>query len=67
MNFDKNARNMFWITPAIVALLIALIPTLKYQWPLTIDIYYHIHIAQVYSQYGLTLTDPLIDPGMGQK
>lgn len=63
----KHIKNILWIVPALVALLIALIPTLKFQWPLTIDIFYHIHIAQVYSQYGLTLTDPSIDPGTGHK
>lgn len=68
MKLDKNKiKNLLWITPAIVAFLIALIPTLKFQWPLTVDIFFHIHIAQVYSQYGFTLIDPLIDPGMGYK
>ena len=29
------------------------------------DIFVHIHIAQVYGQYGLVLVDPLIDPPIG--
>ena len=51
----EEFKKFLWIVPAVIAFLIALIPTLTYQWPLTIDIYYHIHIAQVYGQYGLTL------------
>lgn len=64
---NTQIKKYLWITPAIVALLIALIPTLNLQWPLTADIFYQIHLAQVYSQYGLTLTDPLVDPGFGYK
>ena len=68
MKFNKKqVKNLFWVVPAVVAFLIALIPTLKHQWPLTVDIFYHIHVAQVYSQYGLTLTDPFIDPGLRHK
>lgn len=56
-NYRKH-KDKLWITPAIVALLIALIPTINLQWPLSTDIFYHIHIAQIYSQYGFTMTDP---------
>ena len=48
-----------------MAFLIALIPTLTNQWPLTLDIFYHIHIAQIYSHYGFTLIDPLVNPPVG--
>ena len=48
-----------------MAFFIALIPTLTSQWPLTLDIFVHIHIAEIYSQYGLTFIDPLIDPPNG--
>ncbi len=61
----EQLKKFLWIIPAIVAFLIALIPTLTYQWPLTLDIYYHVHIAQVYSHYGLTFIDPLINPPNG--
>ena len=61
----ERLKNFLWIIPGIVAFLVALIPTLTYQWPLTLDIYYHVHIAHVYSQYGLTLIDPLINPPSG--
>ncbi|WJI09802.1 hypothetical protein FGU46_06695 [Methanobacterium sp. CWC-01] len=53
--------------PTVVALLLALIPTLKYQWPLSWDIIYHVQYAKVYSQYGLTLTTPLLNAPVGQK
>jgi len=42
-----------------------LIPTLTNQWPLTLDIFWHIHIAEVYSKYGFTLIDPLVNPPSG--
>ena len=48
-----------------MAFLIALIPTLTNQWPLTLDIFYHILIAQIYSHYGFTLVDPLVNPPTG--
>ena len=53
-------KNYLIIIPAIIAFFIGLIPTLQYGWPLSWDIIHHVHIAEVYSQYGLTLTDPLI-------
>ncbi len=68
MTFSYNQFKKFlWIIPAVMAFLIALIPTLSSGWPLSTDIFYQVHVAQVYGQYGLTLTDPLIDPGMGHK
>ena len=32
---------------------------------MTLDIFVHIHIAQVYSQYGITFVDPLVNPPIG--
>ena len=61
----KQITGLFWIIPGLVAFFIALIPTLMYQWPFTFDIFVHIHIAQVYSHYGFTLINPLIDPPAG--
>lgn len=42
-----------------MAFLIVLIPTVKFQWPLSWDIYYHVHLAQLYLEYGFTYWDPL--------
>ena len=61
----KRITNLLWIVPGIVAFFLALIPTVANSWPLTLDIYTHIHIAQVYSQYGITLIDPLTNPPTG--
>ncbi|MGB7970030.1 MAG: 6-pyruvoyl tetrahydropterin synthase, partial [Methanobacterium sp.] len=61
----KQITGLLWIIPGLVAFLIALIPTLIYPWPFTFDIFVHIQIAQVYSHYGFTLIDPLIDPPVG--
>lgn len=41
-----------------MAFLIVLIPTLKFQWPLSWDIYYHIHLTKIYLVNGFTLWDP---------
>lgn len=59
--------KLIWIIPAITAFIIALIPTLKYQWPLSWDIIYHIQYAMIYTKYGFTLTDPLLNAPFGQK
>lgn len=56
MNPNKHDKFLIAI-PAIIMLFIALIPTLKSQWPLSWDIVYHIGFAKIYSQYGLI--DPL--------
>ena len=56
-NFNTN---FIIIIPAVIAFCIGLIPTLQYGWPLSWDIIHHVHIAEVYANYGLTLTDPLI-------
>lgn len=68
MDLSKNSlKKLLWVIPAIAAFLIALIPTLKYQWPLSWDIIYHIQYAKVYAAYGFTLTDPLLNAPLGQK
>ncbi len=54
-----------WIIPAVVAFFIALIPTLTNQWPLTVDIFVHVRAAEVFSHYGLTFVDPMINPPRG--
>lgn len=45
--------------PAIMAFVIVFIPTLKFQWPLSWDIYYHVHLTQIYLEHGFTYWDPL--------
>jgi hypothetical protein len=62
---NQHIKKLLWIFPGIITFFIALIPTLTYQWPLTFDIFVHVQIAQVYSHYGFTLIDPLIDPPTG--
>lgn len=59
----KNRYSSFLLfIPAILAFSLALYPTLTNQWPLSFDIIWHVHIAKIYSTYGLIFTDPLIDP-----
>ncbi len=68
MNINKNLlKNLIWIIPAIIVFFLALIPTLKYQWPLSWDIIYHIQYAQVYAKYGFVLKDPLLNAPFGQE
>lgn len=63
MNISRyQLKNLMWITPAIIAFLLALIPTFKYQWPLSWDIYYHVLMAHVYTAYGFGFTNPLNIP-----
>ena len=45
--------------PAVIAFVIALIPTLKFTWPLSWDIYFHVHLAKLYMEQGLILWDPI--------
>lgn len=63
----KNYAKYSFAIPALIALLLALIPTLKYQWPLSWDIIYHVQYAKIYAQYGFTLTNPLLGAPLGQK
>ncbi|MEN6329569.1 MAG: hypothetical protein ABFC91_04690 [Methanobacteriaceae archaeon] len=63
----KDYHKYALAIPALIALLLALIPTLKYQWPLSWDIIYHVQYAKVYSQYGFTLTTPFLNAPLGQK
>ncbi len=56
---SKKWKIFLLSIPAIMAFLIILIPTLKFQWPLSWDIYYHIHITKLYLEYGFTYWDPL--------
>jgi len=67
MKNQNQLKNLIWIVPAIIAFFIALIPTLKYQWPLSWDIIYHIQYAMIYAKYGFVLTDPLLNAPLGQK
>jgi hypothetical protein len=62
MEYEKITKNksvLLLLIPAILAFIMALIPTLKYQWPLSWDIYYHVHLAKLYMEQGLTFWDPL--------
>jgi hypothetical protein len=69
---EKFSTNKFYsfiilILPAIVAFFITLIPTIYNSMPLSWDIYRHIHFAEVYTNYGLVFTDPLINIPTGER
>jgi hypothetical protein len=66
MNLNKNQlKNLIWVAPAVIAFFLALIPTLKYQWPLSWDIIYQVLLAHVYGKYGLVFTNPLVNVPYG--
>jgi hypothetical protein len=68
MNFLKNNPNkLLLIIPAISIFLITLIPTLTHKWPMSWDVIYHVLYAQVYTQYGFVLVNPLLASPIGQK
>ncbi|HHY00188.1 MAG TPA: hypothetical protein GX531_02260 [Methanothermobacter sp.] len=56
---SNKIKRIFLVTPAILAFFIALLPTLKYQLPLSWDIYYHVHMAKLYFYQGFTLWDSI--------
>ena len=61
-NYIKNLKNNYvflLLVPAMLTFIIALIPTLKYQWPVSGDIFFHVHMAKLYMIKGLTYWDPL--------
>jgi asparagine N-glycosylation enzyme membrane subunit Stt3 len=69
MNYSQVLREkpvLLLLIPAIAAFFIALIPTLKYQWPLGGDIFYHVHLAKLYMEQGLVYWDPLTSAPYGR-
>lgn len=56
---SNQIKRILLFTPAILALVITLVPTLKYQLPLSWDIYYHIHMSKLYFHHGFTLWDSI--------
>lgn len=68
MKQTKTDLNKLQIViPAIAIFLITLIPTLTHKWPLSWDVIYHVLYAEVYTQYGFVLVNPLLGSPVGQK
>jgi asparagine N-glycosylation enzyme membrane subunit Stt3 len=59
INVIQNRKHLLFFLPAIVAFFIALIPTLKFQLPLSWDVFFHIHMARLYLEHGIIIWDPL--------
>lgn len=61
MKYQKilTHENLLLVILPIIAFIIALVPTLKFQQPLSWDIYYHVHLAKLYTEQCFTLWDPL--------
>ena len=55
----RNASVILTLLPPVFAFLLALLPSLRYNIPLTWDIYYHIHNAMLYMGKGIVFWDPL--------
>lgn len=47
---ESSFKKFIVSLPAVLAFALALIPTIKYDWPLSWDIYYHIHNMKLYSE-----------------
>jgi len=62
---SRKSPVIFLLIPAIVAFCIAMVLTLKYNWPLSGDIFYHIHLAKLYLEQGLVFWDPLTSAPYG--
>lgn len=62
---SKTSPVLLLLIPALAAFFISMIPTLKYQWPLGGDIFYHIHLAKLYMAQGLVYWDPLTSAPYG--
>ncbi|MDI9624037.1 MAG: glycosyltransferase family 39 protein [Methanothermobacter sp.] len=60
MDYLKKSKfnKLIIFIPAVFAFTLALIPTIKYNWPLSWDIYYHIHNMKLYSE-GIVFWDNL--------
>jgi len=56
---NRNRSLLILLLPVIITFFITLIPTLKYQWPLSWDVFYHVHMAKLYMENGITFFDPL--------
>ncbi len=55
----ENKNIIFIFIPALITFCLILIPTFRYQWPLSWDIFYHIHISQLYLENGVIFFDDL--------
>ncbi|MDD1774042.1 MAG: hypothetical protein LUQ24_00780 [Methanobacterium sp.] len=60
--YKNKYSSYLLLIPAVIAFLLALYPTLTNGWPLSFDIFWHVHVAKIYSTYGLVFIDPGIDP-----
>ena len=55
--FYNNRRILF--LPAVISFIIALLLVLKFSFPISWDVYYHIHMADLYMSNGLVFWDYL--------
>ncbi len=65
MNINMNDKKLL-LVPAICSFFIAFILLYKYSFPISWDVYYHIHIAELYSSQGLVFRDILTAPPHGR-
>ncbi len=57
MDIFKNMNKKFLFLPAIISFLITLILVYKFTFPISWDVYYHIHMADLYMGQGLIFWD----------
>ncbi|MDO5851288.1 MAG: glycosyltransferase family 39 protein [Methanobacteriaceae archaeon] len=59
-------KKSILLFPSILALFIGLIPVIKYSFPLTWDIYYHLHLINLYMTNGIIFWDPFTVSPIGR-
>ncbi len=57
--------GLLYSIPAVIIFTICLFTTLKCKWPLSWDIFYHIHLARIYMDEGFTFSDPICNAPTG--
>ncbi len=65
MNINMSQKKLLLI-PAVLAFIIALLLVYKYSFPISWDVYYHIHMAELYSDNGLVFRDLLTSAPEGR-
>jgi hypothetical protein len=66
LRLKKCYPGLLLFIPAFIAFFLALIPTLNNQWPLSWDIFYHVHLAKLYMENGIIFFDNLTSAPFGR-
>lgn len=62
----KIDKRIFYLIPILMVLVLGLVLSLNYTWPLSWDVYMHINYALTYMTHGITTVDPLLNAPAGK-